>query len=202
MSKSSSLDAYHAWRKTREEVSAAGGARQFDIFTASETSDSPPDFKVEVTVHSIQKPLGRPTGARFGTLVHTILRDIPLHADREAITALAKVHARLLGATPEETDHAIQAVAATLAHPLLARARSSMRLHREFPIVLKLEDRKVLEGIIDLAFIEKGVWQIVDFKTDADLGTNQTHYKRQLHWYAKAIATLNNAPTQAHLLSV
>jgi ATP-dependent helicase/nuclease subunit A len=199
---SPSLGAYHAWQKTREEVSATGGARQFDIFTASETSDSPPDFKVEVTIHSIQKPLGRPTGPRFGTLVHTILRDVPLHADREAISALAKVHARLLGATPEEANHAIQAVEATLAHPLLARARSSMRLHREFPIILKLENQKVLEGIVDLAFVEKGVWQIVDFKTDADLGTNQTHYKRQLHWYAKAIAMLNNAPTHAHLLSI
>ncbi len=99
-------------------------------------------------------------------------------------------------------DHAIQAVANTLAHPLLARARSAMRVHREFPIVLKLEDQKVLEGIVDLAFVEKGVWQIVDFKTDADLTANQTHYKRQLHWYAKAIAQLNNAPTRAHLLSV
>ena len=125
---------------------------------------------MEVTIHSIRKPLGRPTGPRFGTLVHTILRDAPLDADREAITALAKVHGRLLGATPEEIDHAIQAVEAALAHPLLARARSSMRLHRELPIILKLEDRKVLEGIIDLAFVEKGVWQIVDFKTDADLG--------------------------------
>ena len=60
----------------------------------------------------------------------------------------------------------------------------------------------MLEGIVDLAFVEKGVWQIVDFKTDADITTNQNHYKRQLHWYAKAISTLNNAPTHAHLLSI
>jgi len=157
---------------------------------------------VDVTIHSVQKPLGRPTGPRFGTLVHTILRDVPLHADRAAVSALAQIHARLLGATPEEMEHAVQAVAAALAHPLIARARSSMRLHREFPIILKLENQKVLEGVLDLAFLDQGAWQIVDFKTDADISANQAHYKRQLRWYAKAISTLNNAPTHAHLLSI
>jgi ATP-dependent helicase/nuclease subunit A len=146
--------------------------------------------------------LGRPTGPRFGTLVHTILRDAPLDADREAITALARVHGRLLGATPDEIDQAIQSAEATLAHPLIAKARSAARLHRELPIILKLENQKVLEGIIDLAFLDQGTWQIVDFKTDADLTTNQAHYKRQLHWYAKALSTLNNAPAHAHLLSI
>ena len=199
---SPSLGAYRAWQQTRDEVSAAGAAKQFDIFTASETSDSPHDFTVDVTIHSVQKPLGRPTGPRFGTLVHTILRDVPLHADRAAVSALAQIHARLLGATPEEMEHAVQAVAAALAHPLIARARSSMRLHREFPIILKLENQKVLEGVLDLAFVDEGAWQIVDFKTDADISTNQAHYKRQLRWYAKAISTLNKAPSHAHLLSI
>ena len=83
-----------------------------------------------------------------------------------------------------------------------ARARNAQRLHREFPIVLKLEDRKVLEGIVDLAFVENGSWQIVDFKTDADIAHNQAHYKRQLHWYALALSRLNQAPVQAHLLSI
>ena len=38
-------------------------------------------------------------GPRFGTLVHTILRDAPLDADQPALAALAQVHGRLLGAT-------------------------------------------------------------------------------------------------------
>jgi len=198
----SSLTAYRAWQQKRELITNAAQVKQFDIFTASETGDSPPDFTTEVTIHSIAKPLGRPTGPRFGTLVHTILRDAPLDADREAITALARVHGRLLGATPDEIDQAIQSAEATLAHPLIAKARSAARLHRELPIILKLENQKVLEGIIDLAFLDQGTWQIVDFKTDADLTTNQAHYKRQLHWYAKALSTLNNAPAHAHLLSI
>jgi ATP-dependent helicase/nuclease subunit A len=196
---SPSLLSYNAWRENRERITAAAQAKQFDIFTATESSESPTDYAVEVTIHAIPKPAVRPTGPRFGTLVHTILRDVPLDADP---TALAEVHGRLLGATPEEIEPAIQAVRATLAHPLIARARNAQRLHREFPIVLKLENQKVLEGIIDLAFLENGTWHVVDFKTDADLAHNQAHYKRQLQWYALAVSRLNHAPVQAHLLSI
>ena len=199
---SPSLTVYRAWRQKRDVVTTAAEVKQFDIFTASETSDSPQDFEVEVTIHSIAKPVARAAGPRFGTLVHTILRDAALNADREAIAGLAQVHSRLLGADPEEIEQAIQAAEAALAHPLIARARSAARVHREFPIILKLENQKVLEGIIDLAFLEQGTWQIVDFKTDADITGNQAHYKRQLNWYAQAISRLNNGPVQAHLLSI
>jgi ATP-dependent helicase/nuclease subunit A len=199
---SPSLAAYRAWQQKRDQISATAQVQQFDIFTASETSESPQDFAVEVTIHSVAKPAGRATGPRFGTLVHTILRDAPLDAERAAITALAQLHSRLLGATPEEIDQAIQAAEAALGHPLIARARNAARMHRELPIILKLENQKVLEGIIDLAFVDQGAWQIVDFKTDADISANQAHYKRQLHWYAKAISALNNAPVRAHLLSI
>ena len=75
-------------------------------------------------------------------------------------------------------------------------------MHRELPIILKLEDKRVLEGVIDLAFVEEGAWQIVDFKTDADMGQNRMYYKRQLHWYALAVSRLNHAPVHAHLLSI
>jgi ATP-dependent helicase/nuclease subunit A len=197
-----SLAAYRAWQQKRDQISATAQTKQFDIFTATETSESPQDFAVEITIHSIDKPAARPTGARFGTLVHTILRDAQLDANRPAITALAQVHGRLLGADTEEIEQAIEVTQATLAHALIARARSAQRLHRELPIILKLEDRKVLEGIVDLAFLDQGGWQIVDFKTDADISANQTHYKRQLHWYALAVSRLNHAPVHAHLLSI
>jgi ATP-dependent exoDNAse (exonuclease V) beta subunit len=199
---SPSVLAYRAWQKKREQVTASAEAKQFDIFNASETSESPKDFSVEVSIHSTDKPLPRPFGPRFGTLVHTILRDARLDSDGPALKALAQVHGRLLGAPEEEIEHAIGAAQAALAHPIIQRAQSAERMHRELPIILKLEDRKVLEGIIDLAFFDQGAWQIVDFKTDADLAKNQTHYKRQLHWYALAMSRLNNSAVHAHLLSI
>ena len=108
----------------------------------------------------------------------------------------------MLGAVPEEIDHAVQAALGALSHPLLARARVAERRHRELPVMLKLAHRKTLEGVIDLAFERDRRWFIVDFKTDADISVNRVRYERQLQWYALALARLNNAPVEAHLLSI
>ncbi len=199
---SPSMGAYKAWVGHREQVAATAGVKQFDVFTASETSSTPKDFEVEVSIETVEKIAGRPTGARFGTLVHTILRDAALDADQASLVSLAAVHGRLLGATSEEIEHATKAVAAALNHPLLARVRRATRVHREYPIMLRLDETKVLEGVIDLVFESDGTWNIIDFKTDADLGSNRAHYKRQLHWYSLAIARLNKMPVRAYLLSI
>ncbi len=195
---SASLIAYSAWQQRRDQITNVAQVKQFDVFTATETSESPKEFEVEVTIHELDKPAARPTGTRFGTLVHTILRD----ADLSTVDALANVHGRLFAATPEEIEHAVQTVRAALAHPLLEKARHAERLHRELPIILKLDDNRVLEGVVDLAFLDQGAWHIVDFKTDAEVSANRAHYKRQLHWYAKAVASLNHTPVHAHLLSI
>ena len=199
---SPSLIEYRGWRDRRGRITTNGQRKQFEVFTATEIAESPSGAVFEVTVESVQRAPKRPAGPRFGTLVHIILRDAPLDAGVQALASLAKAHGRLLGATTEEIDHAAKAAAAALAHPLIGRARAAERMHREFPIVLKLENNRVLEGVIDLAFVDQGAWQIVDFKTDADIATNQVHYQRQLQWYCLAISRLNQSPVKACLLNV
>jgi ATP-dependent helicase/nuclease subunit A len=199
---SPSLRVYRDWHEERDGITQTAQVKRFDVFTATETSEPPANFTVEVTVESIEKAPSRPTGPRFGTLVHTMLRDAALNADRAALTPLAEVHGRLLGSTTEEVEAAIAAVAAALQHPLLERARKATRVHRELPIILRLDSNRVLEGVIDLAFESEGRWQIVDFKTDADIAPNRAHYERQLDWYSLALSRLNNAPVHAYLLSL
>ncbi|MBZ5606751.1 MAG: UvrD-helicase domain-containing protein [Acidobacteriia bacterium] len=199
---SPSLAAYRNWQANRDRVTVAAAVQQFEIFTATEATAAPEDFEIAVTHESVDKPANRPMGPRFGTLVHTILRDAPLDADRVALQALAEVHGRLLGATPEEIDHASAAALGALAHPLIERARKSDRVRREFPVLLRLEGARVLEGVIDLLFESGGRWHIVDFKTDAELAPNRVRYERQLRWYALAVSRLNKAAVEAHLLSV
>jgi ATP-dependent exoDNAse (exonuclease V) beta subunit len=146
------------------------------------------------------KTASRSGGPRFGTLVHTILRDVSL--DGTNAGQLAAVHGRVLGASDQEIEHAAQAASAALQHPLLQRARRSKHCQRELPILLKLEGNRILEGVIDLAFEENGTWHIVDFKTDAEIAPSRKRYENQLRWYCLALARLNQAPVEAHLLSV
>ena len=138
---SPSLGAYHAWQKTRDEVSATGGARQFEIFTASETSDSP-RFQ-SGSDHSFHPKT-------LGSAKRRKIRNAGSHhpARRPAARGSRSDHRTGESSRPpvrrnvQKKRSRDRATEATLAHPLLARARSSMRLHREFPIILKLEIKK------------------------------------------------------------
>ena len=192
--------AYREWKTHRETVNASGQQKEFDVFTATEAMEAPPGFSVSVSFEPLPKTIARPTGPRFGTLVHTILRDAAL--DGSGIEQLAKVHGRVLGATDQEIEHAAQAAAAASKSPLLERAQRSKLCRRELPILLKLEPNRILEGVIDLAFEENGTWHVVDFKTDAEIGSSRKRYENQLRWYSFALSRLNNAPVEAHLLSL
>jgi ATP-dependent helicase/nuclease subunit A len=192
--------AYREWTSQRQSVNTSGQQKEFDVFTATEAVDAPSGVSAAVNFEATPKVPGRSTGPRFGTLVHTILRDVAL--DGADIDLMAKVHGRVLGATDQEIEHAAQAAAAALKHPLLERARKSKVCRRELPILLKLDHTRILEGVIDLAFEENGTWHIVDFKTDAEIGPSRKRYENQLRWYCFALARLNNAPVEAHLLSV
>jgi len=194
--------AYRRWQGERESVTAKAQEKQFDIFTASESLEKPAGFEIGIAHHSVPKVAGRTSGARFGTLVHAMLRDAGLDANGETLSEIAEVHGRLLGATDEETRHAVEAVLGALAHPLMERARRSARVRREVPVLLKLDGGRVLDGVIDLAFEAEGRWQVVDFKTDADVAANRARYERQLQWYGLAMAKLLSAPVDGHLLSL
>jgi ATP-dependent helicase/nuclease subunit A len=197
---SSSLLAYREWKRQRELTIAAGAKKQFDIFTATEAAGAPGD--VRIRFETVRRTPGRSAGPRFGTLVHTILRDTPLEGGEQALKELAEVHGRVLGATEREIQDAAKSVAAALKHPLLERARTAGTMRCELPIILKLEANRILEGVIDLAFEENGTWHVVDFKTDAEIGADRRRYENQLRWYCVALARLNNTPVEGHLLSV
>ena len=196
-----SLAAYHEWQLRRAEAIDAGARPQFDIFIASEAADAPP-VAAEVRTEFVSRAESRPGGRRFGTLVHAILRDASLHANGPEIERLAALHARAIGATAEERAAAAMAVEAALEHPVIERARKSARLHREYPVTLTLDGGRLLDGMIDLAFLEKDEWMVVDFKTDADVSERRTHYERQLQWYAFALSKLTGFKARSVLFSV
>ncbi|HLJ16056.1 MAG TPA: UvrD-helicase domain-containing protein [Bryobacteraceae bacterium] len=190
---------YDDWKSARAKSLEQGTHPQLDIFVATEAEDDPPAFQFAVQLASTQRK-GRPAGRRFGTLIHAILRDLDFAAPKTEVTPVGNVHARILGAPDEELQAAIDAVTAALNHPLLQRAQAAPARRREWPLVLKLADGRLLEGVIDLAFQENGSWIIVDFKSDANVAARRLHYERQLRWYAYALQHLGAPPTEAWLL--
>jgi ATP-dependent exoDNAse (exonuclease V) beta subunit len=145
---------------------------------------------------------GRPQGKRFGTLVHAVLAAVALDAGAGEIEALCRLHGRLLGAPDDERAAAALAVAAALAHPLMRQAAASAQCRREAALALRLEDGLILEGAVDLAFLDDSGWTIVDFKTDLELGERLASYEHQLATYARAISAATGKPARGVLLSV
>ena len=193
--------AYAAWREQRAAVIDSASRPEFAVFLASQAPDAPPDPVLVEDAGARQVSPG-PTGRRFGSLVHAVLRDVPLDAGRATIRQWALLNARTLGAPPEEVEAAATRAEAALAHPLLARARTAKRKHREYPVMLRVDGERLMEGIIDLAFVENDAWVIVDFKTDVDISGNRSQYERQLQWYARALSLLTGLPARAYLLAV
>jgi ATP-dependent helicase/nuclease subunit A len=147
----------------------------------------------------------RPTGPRFGTLVHAILATVALDADHDAVAESAVLQARILGARPEETAAATTLVEATLAHPLLARARAAWRAgrcRRETPLTAIEPDGALVEGVLDLAFEDDAGWTIIDFKTDAELTAALPRYRRQVALYASIVSRATGRPATPVLMRV
>ncbi len=61
-------------------------------------------------------------------------------------------------------------------------------------------DGTIVEGLVDLAFEEDGVWHVIDFKTDRDPVTTLGRYRLQIGVYMKAIAQATGLPTRGWLV--
>lgn len=195
---------HEAWKRGREDAVRAASRPSVVVRTVTEEKEapgpaSPKGVSVEATTAT---RAARPHGKRFGILVHAVLAAVPLDGDAAAVADAARIQGRIVGASDEEIAAARDAVAAALAHPLLVRARAAARVERETAVMVREEDGSILEGVVDLAFLEESGWTVVDFKTDVELGAREDAYVRQVEAYARAIAAATGAPAVGALLSV
>jgi ATP-dependent helicase/nuclease subunit A len=207
----SSIRAHQAWHERQARTRLQGARPTLVVRTVTELAETTPTTgQAAVRVEMVDGARGsRPHGKRFGTLVHAVLADIPFAATPPQVVRAATVQGRYLGATAPEIAAAGRAVSAALAHPLLRRAAEAERqgeggerCRREAPVVLRLPDGTLADGIVDLAFLDGGAWTVVDFKTDRELDTRRAVYLDQVELYARAISAAMSAPAQAVLLCV
>lgn len=177
---------------------------QFELFAQSPASAAPE--LPGVTVESAGIDRSRPHGKRFGTLVHAALSVVDLNADAKGVQAGVELQGRLLGATPDEISAATETVARALAHPLMRRAAAALtegRCRRETPVAMLIEDGTMVEGIVDLAFLDGAgpvTWTVIDFKTDFEIAGRLDEYCKQVALYAQAISQATSQPASGVLL--
>jgi ATP-dependent exoDNAse (exonuclease V) beta subunit len=146
----------------------------------------------------------RPSGTRYGTLVHAALATVPLTADASTIARIVETQARIVAATAEEIASAAAVTRAVLAHATFDAARTADRrgvLLRETPITINVAGTLV-EGVADCVFEDESGYVVIDFKTDRAEGELLDRYRRQAALYAEAVARATGKPARSVLMKV
>jgi ATP-dependent helicase/nuclease subunit A len=206
----SGLAAYNSWRTRRQQAIDAGSKVSVSVRTVTQAAktagDGVPDLQLPpVEIVELPHAPNRPSGPRFGALVHAVLASVPLDGDLAVIQRLATIHGRVLGAAAEEIAAASESVHAALAHAVFDGARQAAhqgRCRREAPITWRSPEGLLIEGVVDLAFEQAGGWTVIDFKTDEEFRDNEPAYRRQVGMYASAIQAANGARVSALLMRV
>ena len=153
------------------------------------------------------------TGARLGTLVHSMMERVVFSGKGVEETAKEMLVRRLLD--EREYDAALRHrhwIEGFLDTPLYARIREARRVLREQAFNLEVEAESIgydgggamlVQGILDLAFLEDA-WVLVDYKTDrVTEGTVQKTadgYAVQLALYARALHEITGVPVKEKYL--
>jgi ATP-dependent helicase/nuclease subunit A len=206
----SGLAAYKSWRERREQGIAVGSQTSVAVRTVTQMAktagEGAPDLYLPpVEIVELPRAANRPSGRRFGALVHAVLASVPLDGNLSVIQGLATIHGRVLGAPEEEIAAASEAVHTALAHAVFADARQAAqggRCRREAPIAWRDPEGLLVEGVVDLAFEQAQGWTVIDFKTDEEFRGNEPAYRRQVAMYASAIQAAIGARVSALLMRV
>ncbi|MBI3247728.1 MAG: UvrD-helicase domain-containing protein [Deltaproteobacteria bacterium] len=182
---------FREWERARAATLASG--RQAPAMTTVTTlTASAPWERAALPDNAEPRREGQAAGLRFGRAVHAALRRATTHGIApETAAAVSGVR------ETEEQAELARLVKNTLASPLMQRARQSESRFAEVPFSLHLSGR-LLEGIIDFAFIENGAWILMDFKTDhvapARANERAASYRAQVQLYALALERLTHRP--------
>ena len=155
------------------------------------------------------------TAAERGTLMHLVLQHIGIKEKNtaqveESVRALAQ---KGLIEAPLAAHVDAGQIAAFLNSDIAARARRSSRCLYEQPFCLRMSAREaglaqsdeavIVQGIIDLCFVEDGSWVLVDYKTDM-VGESPEEtagkYVLQLGLYEKALQRITKIPVAEKLI--
>ena len=150
----------------------------------------------------------RMTAAERGTVIHQVLSMIDLNRYRAA------VHSEILHQEIEELrsrgiiqesvdDEMEKMIEAFLNSSLGQRMLRASEIHREWSFNYQLREQKVvLQGIIDCAFMEDGQWIIFDYKSDYITSEKEflEKYRLQLTLYARALSEITGIPVRSAYL--
>ena len=133
------------------------------------------------------------TAAQRGTVTHRVLglMDYALVRQGKIAAALDILEQRGLLTETERLSVRVDWLKRFFASPVGRRALAADQVHREWAFNMKCRGQGLVQGVIDLCFVENGQWVLVDYKTDrADGEELLRRYALQLQWYSRALESI------------
>ncbi len=184
------------WLEEREEVFLRASARH--AVAASSLAHDPEYDDPDREASPGRR--GR-AGTNVGRAVHAVLQAVDLPHGRE-VSRLSRFHA-MAESVPDRTEEVEGLARKAIDSDVVRRGVKSGRYYREIYAATPV-GASVLEGFVDLCFVEDGALVIVDFKTDAisneDAGSASDKYRTQVGAYSLALARSTGMPVKEAVL--
>ncbi len=152
-----------------------------------ETLEDRPRYMQEHTLTATER--GSAVHKALGCLRYDAIRDASIHS----ITAELDVLAQRGILSPAERS-AVRAadLQRFFQSDLGQRVLRAETVRREWAFNLRADNGVIVQGVLDLCFLENGAWTLVDYKTDAvsDPAELLPRYTAQMQWYARALRIL------------
>lgn len=150
------------------------------------------------------------SAAEKGTVTHYVMRYLELGSPLNAASQIGRLTERSFLSADEAAAVDTGWIEAFLKSEIAQRVRKAEAVYREIPFCLDVVagelgyegsgEKVIVQGVIDLCFLEGGEWVIVDYKTDrVDKSTapqGALGYKKQLDLYEKALAEITKIPVK------
>jgi len=188
------LRLYNEWKDARDGRLATGAVERYRVAVAESFGRCEEAAHIPVEVVTLAAESGRPTGRKFGRVVHDILQHA---ASADDVEALAEVWGRRHSATADEKIAAAEAARHALEY-LAGAMPSGAERHRELDVMVRLQDGRLVGGRIDLAWRDESSWTVVDYKTDRRAKRNVA----QAQLYGLALERSTGQPVRGVILEV
>jgi ATP-dependent exoDNAse (exonuclease V) beta subunit len=193
---------YEDWRRNRDKIIDVGKTPTIRVHAPSEVGIDLKDSDVPIEIIELDREPDRPSGARFGSLVHTIFSRVDFNGSVDDVRMVVNRQTLQFGAPPAEREAAYDVVQRALKHPLMQEAARSSDVKRETPLMYVNDAGELVEGIVDMAFRTDDGWTVVDFKTDEDLDAQRGAYLGQIRLYTEGVGLATGCVVRGLLLAV
>jgi ATP-dependent exoDNAse (exonuclease V) beta subunit len=188
------LRRYEEWKCARAAMVETGSAPRYRVLLAERFSVT--DEAASIPVETVTLPAGedRPSGRKFGRLVHDILQRANSSSGADS---LAVIWNRRHGLPDADRTAAVEAARAAIEY-LHSIVPATATRHRELPVMVRLADGTLVDGRIDFAWSDGAQWTVVDYKTDR----REKRRIAQVQVYGLALQKATGLPVRGMILEV